>query len=430
MFLLKRLKPKPILILIWLAFFIVASFTVFMERFLWLRESDARAEGLVTAMSEGGPLLLSVDETSSLKKIANQMVERCGLSFLTILDKKQNRIVLHTLNPELEGKSYSHYEQDYIGHLTNNIDPSVHTAITKNNGQNIKVFAKQIVEDGELRGVVVAGISTTYSNYFLLAVNVLTLIVFAFMAFLSSYGLIVWQKEQNLERQKLNIRAEEEALIARDEERRRISRELHDNLAQLLASISLRTSNLASKLKKEPSISKQLSRIAEVANSGVNDLRNYILTLRDKSSSVLNFTSLLTDHMKMFENAADMQIKVNLNSKSSAVPRAHIWEIIRIIDEALRNVQKHSGVKSATIFLSGDEKSMYLSIKDEGRGFVPGEVFSKSEQMKKFGIESMKERAENLGGKFEIQSAPGKGTEILIQIPKKVNNRPTDSPES
>jgi signal transduction histidine kinase len=89
-------------------------------------------------------------------------------------------------------------------------------------------------------------------------------------------------------------------------------------------------------------------------------------------------------------------------------------QLLRIIQEALTNVRKHSGAKSVRVCCREDQDQICINIEDDGRGFYPGET---DEAQQHFGLQIMRERAESVGGSLELESQPGQGTRVVVRMP-------------
>jgi len=209
-----------------------------------------------------------------------------------------------------------------------------------------------------------------------------------------------------------------EVTRAQEEERRRIARELHDDIAQDLVillrqmdkpissadHLSPQDTTLLEKLRQ------QTSKILDEVHRFSQDLRPSVLDDLGLLAALEWLTSDLTNH---FGIAIDMVV---LGSVRRLPPEIELV-LFRIVQEALRNVWKHSGASRAWVSLEfGDDKAV-LTVKDDGKGFELTERIEDLAVAGKFGLVGMQERAQLIGGKLTLQSGPGKGTTVTAEVP-------------
>jgi signal transduction histidine kinase len=198
-------------------------------------------------------------------------------------------------------------------------------------------------------------------------------------------------------------------------ERNRLARELHDSVTQKLFSMTL-TAEAARMIheKKSERIEPLLERIQELARDSLTEMRALLKKLRPKTITKDGLVPALKQHIK--ERQDKDGFNVNLTVEGDASLPAGIEEaLFRIIQEALNNVVKHSGVDSANIALRFREDALSICIEDQGRGFHVSKLDKGSSHL---GLSSMNERAKLLGGTFTIESEPGYGTRIYVEVPR------------
>jgi signal transduction histidine kinase len=208
---------------------------------------------------------------------------------------------------------------------------------------------------------------------------------------------------------------------AASNERRRISQELHDGVAQELTGVVLALEGCQRALDRDPSVlGPQLAKAARDARATLSDVRQYMAALRQtEESGGLNLpvtVARLADdlrrqsglHVDFEETGAGRQLE-------PFVERA----VIRIIGEGLRNVGQHSGASNAKVILRYDEDQVVATIEDDGKGFESDELQT-AEERGHYGIVGMRERAEGVGGQLVVRSEPGRGTIVRASIPYRV----------
>jgi signal transduction histidine kinase len=198
-------------------------------------------------------------------------------------------------------------------------------------------------------------------------------------------------------------------------ERNRLARELHDSVTQKLFSMTLTAEAARMIHEKDPvKVVSLLARIQELARDSLTEMRSLLKKLRPKTLTHDGLLTALKQHIKERQNEDGLNVDLNVEgdeSLSSGIEEA----LFRIIQEALNNVVKHSGTASAKITLRFGKEAVWLCIEDEGRGFRVSEAVKGPSHL---GLSSMNERVKLLGGTLTVESEPGRGTRIHVEIPK------------
>jgi signal transduction histidine kinase len=210
-----------------------------------------------------------------------------------------------------------------------------------------------------------------------------------------------------------------EVLQAQEEERKRISRELHDDAGQslllLIHRLDALTSDPANKLSK-PAKDK-VTRLHGLAVKILDGLRRYSQELRP---AILDHMGLVAALGWMAENLnREQRTKVSIEVRGTEYhlsPEANLV-LFRIAQEALNNVKKHSGATKAVVKLEYAPQKIIVTVTDNGKGFELPERLSDLASLGKLGLTGMEERARLLGGTLKVQSKPGEGTTITAELP-------------
>jgi signal transduction histidine kinase len=208
---------------------------------------------------------------------------------------------------------------------------------------------------------------------------------------------------------------------AASNERRRISQELHDGVAQELTGVVLALEGCQRALDRDPSaLGPQLAKAARDARATLSDVRQYMAALRQtEETGGLNLpvtvARLADDLRRQSGLAVDFEENGNERPLEPFVERA----VIRIIGEGLRNVGQHSGASNAKVILRYDDEQVVATIEDDGKGFESNEL-NTAEERGHYGIVGMRERAEGVGGQLVVRSEPGRGTIVRATIPYRV----------
>lgn len=203
------------------------------------------------------------------------------------------------------------------------------------------------------------------------------------------------------------------------EERERLAGELHDNVAQAVGYLNLQISATNALLSSGEVEQAQanLGELKKVAGEVYTDLREEIFNLRATTSSGLGFLGTLRDYITKYRKYYDLNIQLAIETDEALLefPMDMGIQVIRIIQEALINVRKHSGVSEAIIRFREIEEQIRISVEDKGHGFDMEDMDRTGESG--FGLNIMRERAESAGGQLELDSTPGGGVRVIIWMP-------------
>jgi signal transduction histidine kinase len=206
-------------------------------------------------------------------------------------------------------------------------------------------------------------------------------------------------------------------LSAQEEERKKISRELHDVIAQTLTSINVRLAALRKEATlNTKDIERSIERTQKLVKHSVDIVHRFARELRPTVLDDLGLIPALHSYMKSFQ--ADTGIRVSL-SAPAAVERVNgdkRTALYRVALEALANVARHSHATHAEVKFVTQDGVVAMSIRDNGKGFQP-ELEARAKRVKRLGLLGMKERVDMVGGNFNVDSTAGKGTTVRAQIP-------------
>ena len=201
-------------------------------------------------------------------------------------------------------------------------------------------------------------------------------------------------------------------------ERERIAREMHDSLAQVLGVTHLRLRALISRpeLTGATEVQGELTDLIGVCHEAYYDVREAILGLRESSRTDRALLESLRAYAEKFSRQSRIETTLDstLDGELVLTPQCEV-QVIRVIQEALTNVRKHSGARSAVVRISETPELTMFVVEDDGHGFDPGTVPAEREG---FGLHSMRERTELINGRLTIDSVPGRGTRIIVGVPR------------
>lgn len=200
-------------------------------------------------------------------------------------------------------------------------------------------------------------------------------------------------------------------ISAQEEERLRISRELHDDLGQILTSTSL---NLQRALKSDAPKKQDLVRQVLAANQEArNRLRELSSLLRPRVLDDVGLKEAIQTYVSDFEKHSGVRSRVSFRCRNEDLTDEASTNLYRILQEALTNISKYARANNVAVQLYRQNGDTILKIRDDGIGFNPASI----RVDRTLGLHGMRERAELLGGEFRLTSAPGRGTEILVHFP-------------
>lgn len=204
--------------------------------------------------------------------------------------------------------------------------------------------------------------------------------------------------------------------LAASEERLRLAHEMHDGLAQVLAYVNTKAQAVQGFLRhgKSQEASDQLNQLAAAAREVYADVREGILGLRVTSSALATLPETIRDYVDRWTGQTGIAAEVEVDRKLRLSTAVEL-QVFRIVQEGLANVRKHSRADAVSVRCSGGDGAVRVVITDNGIGFRP-EALGRAE-FPRFGLATMRERAESLGGQLVIHSTPGEGTRVEAEIP-------------
>jgi signal transduction histidine kinase len=159
-----------------------------------------------------------------------------------------------------------------------------------------------------------------------------------------------------------------------------------------------------------PELRSHLDSIKKLAENSVKVVRNMSLLLRPSMLDDLGLVPALQWQAREVSRRSSMEVVVEAETVADDLPEAHKTCIYRVVQEALHNCARHSGARSVRLTAVQDEARIVLSIEDDGKGFD-------SKTVRGMGLLGMEERVTHLGGTFRVNSRPGKGAKLQIELP-------------
>jgi two-component system, NarL family, sensor histidine kinase DegS len=208
-------------------------------------------------------------------------------------------------------------------------------------------------------------------------------------------------------------------ILAQEEERKRIAREIHDGLAQTMANVVLRTEIAERMLSKEAysGVKEELVDLKGQVRSGIEEVRKIIFNLRPMALDDLGLVPTLRKFVQDYEEKAKIRTRFELVGKDFRLPSGMEVAVYRLVQEAFSNVMKHAQASHVTLELAFQQQMVKITVTDNGVGFATDIIGKKIDKGTHFGLIGMRERVELLEGRLEIQSEVGGGTKVSMVIP-------------
>jgi len=206
---------------------------------------------------------------------------------------------------------------------------------------------------------------------------------------------------------------------AQEQERKRIAQELHDELGQALTAMSINLSAINKQLGAalDPEIAERLAETDSLITRTLEQMREMALDLRPSMLDDLGLLPALRWYVKRYENRTGILVDLEAVGLEKRLPEHIETAMYRVVQEALTNVARHARANRVDIRLQRRDSIVQAFIEDDGSGFDPAEVADREAQGRGVGLVGMRERIAALGGSLEIESHPGKGTRLTIELP-------------
>lgn len=213
-------------------------------------------------------------------------------------------------------------------------------------------------------------------------------------------------------------------LVAQEEERKRISRELHDVASQTLSSINIRLAALTLQTETHSKeISKKLAETQRHVAKSVDIVHRFAKDLRPTILDDLGLIPALESYLKDFMDRTGIRASLTVFGGVEKLSSAVRTVFYRVTQEALINVSHHSKATKATVTIRKKNDSIFLEIQDNGKGFNVDNP-TRAQSCQRLGLLGMKERVQMVDGTFAVESAPGKETIIRVEVPYQLASDP------
>ena len=197
---------------------------------------------------------------------------------------------------------------------------------------------------------------------------------------------------------------------AQEEERRTLSRELHDEFGQTMAAALVELSRIQNEMIDHDGTREQLARVKAELEGSMRSIRDIALALRPSMLDDLGLVPALRWQGREVARRSGLAVRVEADDNPEFLPDAYRTCIYRVVQEALHNIVKHASATSAVVLFKANEEVLVLTIEDNGKGFRP-------DLEKGMGLLGIEERVGRLAGVVRVSSVPNKGTSIQVELP-------------
>jgi signal transduction histidine kinase len=204
-------------------------------------------------------------------------------------------------------------------------------------------------------------------------------------------------------------RLSDRLVTAQEEERRRLSRELHDEIGQSMSAMLVELSRVESAIADHPAQHARFASLRQIAESNVGMVRNMALLLRPPMLDDLGLIPAVKWQARETSRRTGMRVRVIADDVDD-IPDAFRTCVYRLVQEALNNCARHAHASEVVVSVIQDDEGIFFSVQDDGSGFDP-------KQEKGLGFLGMEERVEKLGGALQVKSKAGEGTLLSVRLP-------------
>ena len=205
-----------------------------------------------------------------------------------------------------------------------------------------------------------------------------------------------------------------------ENERRQLARELHDRIGQNVTALTLNLNMLRGGLPAESvqKVGAQINDCETLLYSTAQLIRDVMADMRPPGLDQLGLLAALTEHARQIATRASLSIAVTGTEIVPRLPPESEIVLFRIAQEALTNVVKHACASKAAIALETGPDKVVMTVSDDGCGYDPAARFAQTQVTASLGLVGMRERAESIGGRLRVESAPGRGTRVTVEAPR------------
>lgn len=235
----------------------------------------------------------------------------------------------------------------------------------------------------------------------------------------STLGMVVTDMTEARRHEELLRALTHRVVQGQEAERGRVALELHDHITQLLCAVGFRCQALVAQLSARggPSL-KEAKRLRVMLRETAEEVERISHNLRPGVLDQLGLTEVLRATGTEFEHRSGLKLDFACDPLIERLPAEAELALFRILQEALKNVEMHACARRVTVDLEQSETAVHMAVADDGKGFDPKHLPARRKRMTGLGLLGMRERATYVGGTLQVNSMPGAGTKIEVNIPR------------
>ena len=250
-------------------------------------------------------------------------------------------------------------------------------------------------------------------NYFLIA-GAFTLLIISILSYRT------YKQKQKLQQQRINdletqeqLTATEAVLKGEEQERTRLAKDLHDGLGGMLSGIKYSFNTMKGNLIMTPENTQAFERSMDMLDSSIKEMRRVAHNMMPEALVKFGLDTALKDFCNDINNSGALQVSYqSIGLQNLVIDQTTAITIYRIVQELINNTMKHAAAKTAIVQVSKINNDINITVEDDGKGFNPVIL----QQSKGIGWSNIQSRVEYLKGKLDVQSEPGKGTSVQIEL--------------
>ena len=404
-----------------LAFFIIRMMRVFEVEYA--RRLDAANRARFTAQEEATRELLVMFETCRILGTSldvNQLVNDSLTKIVMLLDPMvagsvylydttRRMLTMRACRMRPEQPTLTKAETDAEKRAAQEAFEKSETAYQVEPKAETSFIAVPLVSQGKTIGALTLAHRAAFSNYAVIQTLARQLGIALENAYLYS---------EVQEKEKLRGQLLDRAVSAQEEERKRIARELHDETGQWLTALAVGLGGVEQIVANNPDLAqKQIGELKTMTMNAIDSLRQFVYDLRPSVLDDMGLVSALRWFVDQYADRTKLKIDFDVLGVKRRLPSQVETVLFRIAQEALNNVGRHAHATHVVLQLEFAEALVILTVEDDGKGFIVEQVMGVHPERRAWGVLGMQERMELVGGKFKVESEPGRGTKLTVQVP-------------
>lgn len=326
-----------------------------------------------------------------------------------LYDPGDRALVLKAYETRPENFSFASLEGEYEKNAAREAFESSGTAYAVEEASGTSFVAVPLVSQNTTVGALVLAHREAFSNYAVIQ-------TLARQLGIALENARLYEEVQDKE--KLRGQLLERSVTAQEEERKRVARELHDETGQMLTALAAGLGGVEETIAQDPVTAKaQVAALKTMTMRAIDGLRQFVSDLRPSVLDDMGLVPALRWLVQEFRERARFDADFQVTGTRERLSPQVETVLFRIAQEALNNATRHAHASHVRVRLAFNTEAVSLTIEDDGKGFVTEEVLGLKKERRAWGLLGMKERVSLVGGDLQVNSEPGRGTRLIVQVP-------------